>query len=168
MTSRRPRDGIPTTPAAAALIVLNGIAVLALIACRPAVARREPTVTGVVVSRDFVTGSSVRYRLAPGAVVNVNLDAVATLAGGTPQVGDLLLYGDQPQPWLLGIAPSRDGQWFELWSQPAQSDDGRLTFDSGLRLPVAPGYRESGNGPMEPDAPVLYRLNELGEVIARA
>jgi hypothetical protein len=162
------RPGANERPRRSLFVVafLAGVATIVLVGCRPAVPTRDPSFTGVVASREFVSGSVVRYRLGPGAQLEVDLDIVTTLAGGTPDVGDLLLYGELPQPWLLALEPSAEGG-FEIWSRPAQRDDGRLTFDSGLRLPLAPGYRESGNGPVEAGATVQYRLNEIGEVVAR-
>lgn len=88
--------------------------------------------------------------------------SVKILEGGMPDVGDLLFYGDVPEPWFATFRPDQRGR-YQASSRVDGAEDGSITLDSGLRLPLAPTYRELG-GPIEPDAPVRYVINERGEV----
>jgi hypothetical protein len=150
-------------------IVVGAVAAVAVVACQPAAPEpHDPAVAGVVASRAFPAGGIVRFVLTSGQTVEIDQDVVRSLNGaGTADVGDLLFVGDQPKRWY--VAMRRIGlRDFEVRSQPDRADHGSITFDFGLRLKKAPTYLEGeASGPMEPGAPVLYLVDEKGEVTAR-
>jgi hypothetical protein len=96
----------------------------------------------------------------------MDLNDVRDLAGSGPRVGELLLYGERPSPWRASLAPTAGGDAFEALTTFDDPADGWINLSFGVRLPVAAGYRPSGAGPSEPGAPVLYLINERGQVIA--
>jgi hypothetical protein len=151
---------------AAVLIVTLALAVTA--GCKPAApVPHDPSIAGVVATRDFLASRTVRLVLATGESVDIDLATVRHLDpnAGDPDPGDLLLYGTEPDgPWLATAYPAVGGG-FELQSQPRGIDpDGTILFESGLRLPIAGNFSVSVTGPMEAGAPVTYLLNENGEV----
>jgi len=127
-----------------------------------------PTVVGVIREVEFVGSATAVLTLATGQQVQVDFDTADNLYYGTPQVGDLLLYGeDAGGPWFAALPPA--GELFELLSQPVGWDPGRtMTFEFGLRLRRAAKYREPGYGYFEPGAPVTYLVNDRGEVVGRS
>lgn len=113
-----------------------------------------------------MTSSTARFGLASGDTIDIDQSVASSLSGGTPDVGDLLFYGDQPKPWFVGLEPAGEDR-FDVYSQPDDAQDGSITFDFGLRLPLAATYDETGAGQLEAGAPVLYLVNGKGEVIDR-
>jgi hypothetical protein len=122
----------------------------------------------VVASRDFVgQQQTMRFQLADGETVDIDLATVHGLyKGGTPPaLGDVLLYGSQPDlTWYVGVSGESDGR-HRLISRQLNVDGGRMTLDAGLRLPIAAGV-QPGAGPFEADALHIVFINERGEVIA--
>jgi hypothetical protein len=168
-----------TVPAAArraplgwGVIVVVAVAAafnLTTVACQPAAPEpHDAAVVGVVASREFPAGGIVRFVLTSGQTVEIDQDVVRSLNGaGTADVGDLLFVGDQPMRWYVTM-PRRGVGDFEVRSQPDRTGQGSITFDYGLRLKKAPTYLEDeAAGQMEPGAPVLYLVNDKGEVTAR-
>jgi hypothetical protein len=152
---------------ARAWVAVLAIALLAVVTvgCQKAEpVPHDPSITGIVVARTFLANSQLRVDLDSGQSVTVDQNRVRMLTGGTPDVGYLFFYGEQPQPWFVGFLRDPNGR-FEVRSQIDRSPDGRITFDFGLRLPRAKAYHSTGQGPMEADAPVLYVVSEAGEVI---
>ena len=151
------------TPALAICLLVA----LGLAACRPpAPEPRDASIAGIVVSREDPTSTTVRLGLASGDTVDIDHSITPRLRGGIPDVGHLLFYGDQPKPWFVGLTPVSEDR-FEIWSQPDDAGDGSITFDFGLRLPLASTYDETGAYQLEPGAPVRYVVNGKGEVIDR-
>jgi hypothetical protein len=148
----------------AALLLAAALLAVAATSCgKPEPVPHDASVIGIVVGRTFLAGPEVRFDLDSGQSVTVGQNAVRILSGGTPDVGDLFLSGQRPEPWFVAFRPS-DGR-FEVRSQIDRSPDGMITFDFGLRLPMAAAYHSTGQGPMEADAPVLYVVNDRGEVV---
>jgi hypothetical protein len=148
-------------------VLALAIALLAVVAvgCQKAEpVPHDPSITGIVVARTFLANSQVQFDLDSGQSVTVNQNTVPALTGGTPDVGYLFFYGEQPQPWFVAFLRDPNGR-FEVRSLMDRTPDGRITFDFGLRLPRAKAYHSTGRGPMEADAPVLYVVSETGEVI---
>jgi hypothetical protein len=78
-------------------------------------------------------------------------------------VGDVLLYGSQPDlTWFVGVSRLPDGT-YRLQSRNVTVDARRITLDSGLRLPIAADFRP-GSGRIEADAPHTILIDEQGEV----
>ena len=152
-------------------VVVIGSCLLAIVAgCEPAApVPHDPSLAGVVATREFIAPRTVRLVLATGESIDIDLATARQLDDmGGPDPGDLLFYGSEPDgPWWATALPAVGGG-FELWSQlllPAI--DGAILFESGLRLPTAKNFSESVTGPMEAGAPVTYLLNEKGEVTRR-
>jgi hypothetical protein len=150
-------------------VAAGAVAAVAVAACQPAAPEpHDPAIVGVVAGREFLAGGMARFVLTSGQTVEINQDAVRSLNGaGTPDVGDLLFVGDQPKRWYVAIRRTPAGE-FEVRSQPDRTHIGSITFDFGLRLKKASTYLEDeAAGQMEPGAPVLYLVNEKGEVTER-
>jgi hypothetical protein len=132
---------------------------------KPAEPPRDPSLVGVV-DRIELSGRTADVALETGQTLRLDLTDVPDLAGSGPRVGELLLYGELPSPWRASLAPTDEGDAFEALTTLDDRADGWVTLGFGVRLPVAAGYRPSGAGPSEPGAPVLYLINEKGQVIA--
>lgn len=124
---------------------------------------RDPSVVGVVRSLEFVGPATAVFTLDTGQHVQLDFDSADRLyGGGTPKVDELLLYGpDAGGPRYVALPPS--GDTFRIFTNLVATDAGTITFEFGLRLHLAPNYRE-GDGPFEPNAPAIYDVNEKGEV----
>ena len=117
---------------------------------------------GVVQSIEFVGPRTAAITLATGQRVQIDFEMAERLYAGAPSEGDLLLYGsDASGPWFVALPPS--GDVFRIFTNLVATDSGTITFEFGLRLPLAPNYHE-GDGPFEPGAPAIYQVNEKGEV----
>ena len=138
--------------------------------CGPAAAEpHDPSLAGVVRTRDFLAPRAIRVVLTNGESVEIDLATAHNLNPNLdePDPGELLVYGvEVDRPWFATALPSADGG-FELRSSLRAVANGSILFESGLRLGVAENYSESLTGPMEPGAPVTYLLNEDGEVTRR-
>jgi hypothetical protein len=150
----------------ASLTVIAIVAGCDLLA-QPAEPPREPTAVGVVESMDPITSRVSAVHLANGETVRLDYDQTRELYGSGPNPGALLIYGEQPSPWRASLQRYPHGPGFEVFSQPDDSADGSITLDFGVRLPLADGYIDAGHGQLEEGAPVVYVVNEEGEVIAR-
>lgn len=109
----------------------------------------------------------MRFQLADGGTVEIDLATVHGLyqGGVPPTVGDVLLYGSQPDlTWYVGVSRVSDGS-YRLTSRHVSIEGSRMTLDSGLRLPIAAGYRP-GPGPFEADALHTILISGHGEVIS--
>lgn len=151
--------------------LLAAVMVLAPVAgCGPAAAAaHDPSVAGVVKSRDFLAPRTILVVLANGESVEIDLATAHNLNPNLdePDPGELVVYGvEDDRPWFATALPSVDGG-FELRSSLRTVGNGSILFESGLRLRVAENYSESLTGPMEPGAPVTYLLNDEGEVTRR-
>ena len=154
-------------PYATLALAIGLLPALTLAACRaPAPEPHDPSVVGIVASRELLAGSRARFGLVSGKTIDIDQSVASNLNGVTPDVGDLLFYGVQPQPWFVGLNPVSEDR-FDVYSQPDDAQDGSITFDFGLRLPLAKTYDETGAGQLEAGAPVLYLVNGKGEVIDR-
>ncbi len=142
---------------------------LGMLGCTPAaIEPHDPTLTGVVQAKRFIGARTASFTLAGGGSVQIDLEATQSLRpeGTEPSVGDLLLYGrDARGAWFVAVPPTSSG--FELRVQPAAPSAASLMFDFGLRLPLAANYREGGGGQLEAGAPVIYLINDQGEVAER-
>jgi hypothetical protein len=127
---------------------------------------RDPMVVGVVERLDFVSGRTADVQLTDGQSIRIDLNAVSQLIGSGPAPGALLIYGDQPTPWLATLVRSSRGS-FEVRTEPDDASDGSISLDSGIRLPIADDYRDSDSHQLEAGSGVIYVINDQGEVIAR-
>ena len=142
---------------------MSALVALVMAACRVQVEPRDPSIFGVVASREFVAGSTLHVVLKSGQALDVDTSGrMRNLYGGMPDVGDLLFYGESPESWFVALDPR--GSTFLVRSRQDDDSDGAITLDFGLRLPLGPTYRAIG-GQFEPDAPVRYTINENGQVI---
>lgn len=153
----------------AVLIVTLALAVAA--GCGPAApVPHDPSIAGVVASREFLGSQTARLVLASGESVEIDYKTAYNLNPNLdePDPGELLFYGTEPDgPWFATAMRGLEGG-LELRSQPRGIDpDGTILFESGLRLRIAKNFSESATGPMEAGAPVTYLLNEKGEVTRR-
>jgi hypothetical protein len=132
----------------------------------PAPTPRDPSLSGVVAAVHAIgTEQTMRFELIDGRTIDIDLAVVRGLyQGGTsPGVGDVLLYGSQPDlTWFVGVSRVPDGS-YRLQSRSLTVDARRMTLDSGLRLPIAPDFRP-GPGRLEGDAPHTIVINGQGEV----
>jgi hypothetical protein len=155
----------------AVIAALAGPLLLALAACNPlatpAEPPRDPSAVGVVDSVEAVTTRVADVHLTNGETVRLDYDETRELYGSGPNPGNLLIYGDQPSPWRVSLVRYPHGPGYEVFSQPDDDADGWITFDFGVKLPLAEGYDDDGLGQLEAGAPVIYVVNEEGEVIAR-
>jgi len=156
--------GLARRVACALLVILSPTGTLA--GCRdaaPSIASpRDPSIVGVVQSIEFVGPRAATITLAKGESVQIDFEAAERLVAGAPSEGDLLFYGsDAAGAWYVALPPS--GDTFRIFTNLVATDAGTITFEFDLRLPLAPNYRE-GDGPFEPGAPAIYRVNEKGEV----
>lgn len=147
----------------AAIATVAGCDLLA----RPAEPPRDPTAVGVVESMEAITSRVSAILLANGQTVRLDYDQTRELYGSGPNPGDLLIYGDQPSPWRVSLGRYPHGPGFQVSSQPDDDADGSITFDFGVRLPLADDYLDAGHGQFEAGAPVFYVINDKGEVTAR-
>ena len=104
--------------------------------------------------------------LANGETVRLDYDQTRELYGSGPNPADLLIYGEQPSPWRASLGHPH-GPGFQVFSRPDDGADGSITLDFGVRLPLADDYLDAGHGQLEAGAPVVYVVNDEGEVIAR-
>lgn len=136
-----------------------------VVGCGPSAPEsHDPSLAGVVSTRDFLAPRTVRIVLTSGESVDIDLATASNLNPNLdePDPGELLFYGvEADRPWFASAAPSVDGG-FELRSPLRTVADRSIIFESGLRLPIADDYSESLTGPMEAGAPVTYLLNEEG------
>jgi hypothetical protein len=126
----------------------------------------DPSLAGVVLTRDFLSPSTVRLVLETGESLDLDLKAARNLNpnGDEPDPGELLMHGVGPDgPWFATAARSLEGA-FQIWSQRRATIGRSIMFDWGLRLPIADNFSVSLTGPMEAGMPVTYLLNERGEV----
>ena len=141
-----------------------------IVGCGPSAPEpHDPSLAGVVSSRDFLAPRTIRVVLTSGGSVDIDLATAKNLNPNLeePDPGELLVYGvEAERPWFASAPPSIDGG-FELRSPLRTVADRSILFESGLRLPIADDYSESLTGPMEAGAPVTYLLNEEGEVTRR-
>ena len=131
----------------------------------------DPSLAGVVATRDFVSPRTVHLVLVTGESIDLDLKTARNLNPNLdePDPGELLLYGiESERPWFATAFPDVeiDGS-FELRSQRRPVVGNSIVFESGLRLPLATKFSESLTGPMEAGAPVVYLLNGKGEVTRR-
>lgn len=151
-------------------VILAGLFVAAvfLAGCwRSAPIPHDPSVVGVVEAYAS-DGRTAQLGLRSGVTLTIEHGSVQNLGPSTqPGVGDLLLYGVEPDgPWYVAL-PRSDPSGFVLYS-PVRPDVGNtITFESGLRLRIAPEYVATGSGTGEADVPIMYIINDDGEVIAR-
>ena len=155
-------------PRAVSLLLAGPVLAGGLAACILAPpAPREPTAVGVVESMDPITSGVSDVHLANGETVRVVYDRTRELYGSGPNPGTLLIYGEQPSPWRATLQRYPHGPGFQVFSQPDDSADGSITLDFGVLLPLADDYLDAGHGQLEEGAPVIYVVNDEGEVIAR-
>lgn len=153
-------------------VVVIGSCLLAIVAgCEPAApVPHDPSLAGVVATREFLAPQTVRLVLATGESIDLDFETTRNLNESLdePDPDELFFYGSEPDgPWFATALPYLHGG-FELWqSRPKAAVDGFILFESGLRLLIAKNYSESLTGPMEAGAPVSYLLNEQGEVTRR-
>jgi hypothetical protein len=101
------------------LVLMTGVA--ACTTATPSVSTYQPTIAGVVASRDLV-GADLVYRFTDGRTFSI---PVATRTfGAQPDVGALLVSGTEPEPWLIAIEPRPRSAndfvppgCFELWGR---------------------------------------------------
>jgi hypothetical protein len=140
-----------------------------VLGCTPTkVDPHDPTLAGVVQSRQFIGPQTATFTLAGERSVEIDLESTHSLRpeGTEPNVGDLLLHGvDAGRPWFVAVPPTSSG--CELRVRPVAPSSGRLMFDFGLRLPLASNDREADYGQLDAGAPVRYLINDHGEVIER-
>lgn len=167
--SRSVVGGLPPWLQLACSMSLTLVAVAGVVAgCQapsPRPSPRDPLVVGVIREVEFLGSRKATVTLHAGATVTVDFAAASSLYGTGPSVGDLFLYGsDASGTWYVEIPPS--GDTFPIFTDLAgTSPDNTITFEFGLRLPLAQNHHE-GYGPMEPGAQVIYHVNEQGEVTA--
>ncbi|MGI8658586.1 MAG: hypothetical protein ACR2K4_07445 [Candidatus Limnocylindria bacterium] len=151
---------------------------LALTACKTGVEIpdivREPEVVGTVVEVSFPGAeapaeSRALHELADGQVIEIERNSAIALRGPDPQVGDLLLYGTQPDGTWFWSGPLLDdprsgGECAEIMA-PALDEGDSIVFEIGLRLPKADGFDpfEVTDGQFN-DPTKGFCLNERGEV----
>jgi hypothetical protein len=151
-------------------ILVMGLCLVVASGCGPAEPEpHDPSLVGVVATRDFLTPMTVRLVLETGESLDLDLKTARNLNpnGDEPDPDELLMYGlGSDRPWFATATRSMDGE-FEIRSQPRATARGSIMFESGLRLPIADDFSESLTGPMEAGMPVTYLLNDRGEVFRR-
>jgi hypothetical protein len=97
-----------------------------------------PEIAGVVTSREELADGSLRITLEDGRseVVETHAQKIV-IGGGVPDVGDLLLGGSTPTPWVARLA--RRDKCFWIGGNGVE-DEGYITADQGLRLPEAADF----------------------------
>ena len=153
-------------------VVVIGSCLLAIVAgCEPAApVPHDPSLAGVVATREFMGSRTAHLVLATGESIDLDFKTARNLNESLdePDPDELFFYGTEPDgPWFATAIPYLHGG-FELWqSRPIPVDDGAILFESGLRLPIAKNYSVSLTGRMEAGAPVIFLLNEQGEVTSQ-
>jgi hypothetical protein len=99
----------------------------------------EPTIAGVVVRRDAIDGSTTRFVLDGGEVVDADLVEARIVRGGSlPDIGDLLLAGSGTRPWIARLVDHGSGCY---WAGGRGTEDGeRIRLPDGLVLPKAEDF----------------------------
>jgi hypothetical protein len=97
-----------------------------------------PEIAGLVTGREELADGSFRISLEDGRsrVVDTHTQRVI-IGGGVPDVGDLLLAGTTPTPWIARLA-SRDGCFWVGGN--GTEEGGYITMDGRLRLPEAANF----------------------------
>jgi hypothetical protein len=110
-----------------------------------------PEISGVVAAFEGQPDGTMLIRLVDGTAVTPRPRQV--YGGGSPQVGDLLLTGTQPEPWFalssLGIGGA-GCFWMGGAGQEEFNGEGHTSYvlmDVGLRLPEVPGL-DRGRWPL--------------------
>lgn len=136
---------------------------------------RTPELIGEVTASEAATDeqSGERrfvYRLEGTEVVDIDLNSAVNIGGGhEPQVGDLLLYGEEPEgPWFwsgqLRDDPVTDGTCTLIEGRAVEQGNS-IVFEIGLRLPRAPDFDPAEQTDGEYTQPNRYFcINEHGEV----
>jgi hypothetical protein len=126
-----------------------------------------PDLAGVVAALEPQADGSEVLRLGDGRVVTVPAARPRIVFGSlTPNKGELLLMGAQPEPWLARVAPQGGPSPDCFWIGGAGDEDGdHVRLDVGLRLAkavdfdrgrwLAEQHRFEANG---------FCLNDEGEV----
>lgn len=143
-----------------ALLAL-GLVTVSVVSCQRSVpGPYVPEVAGIVVSSEWTEPNVVaRYNLDNGTSFSLNvLEKTKTtrVGGESSAVGDLLLAGSGPDPWLAFLAPAAESDLpadcYAVYGYATDEGDWIQT-DIGLRLRKAPGF-DPGILPDTPDGPV--------------
>ncbi len=108
----------------------------------------RPDIAGVV--RTQTGGPVIAYQLADGRGVTIDLNTRTIIYGAmAPRVGDLLLAGSQPKPWVARIWDKGSGNdppdCHLIYAAGTDNGDAvRIDVDPadhiGLEIPKAPGF----------------------------
>jgi hypothetical protein len=159
VTSGTRRGGV------ASLASLAILASVMLVACDRAPTTYTPDSAGVVVDVQQRSDGSYHLSLANGRSQDVETHAQKIVFGGAvPAVGDLMLAGSSPMPWVARVAFSAGC----FWLGGGGTEDGDfVTMELGFRLRKATGF---ARGPYATDEHEFqgggFCVNESGEVLA--
>jgi hypothetical protein len=137
----------------------------------------NPSVVGVIESRENLNARIWHYELATGESLEIDFDEPITLLddalGGDP--GALLFYGEDQDPWYFVLeryVPEDPPHSFRFEASAAD-DDTHIVFENGLRLPKAAGFDGRGwpqdgryDSPAGEAGFAPFCINERGEVTA--
>jgi hypothetical protein len=160
------RKSLPDDRRSAATLVIWRLALALLlsvsIGCAPA-PTYTPEIAGVVTSRQELAGGSFLISLEDGRshVVDTHTQR-GVIGSGVPDVGDLLLAGTTPTPWVARLARRFDCFWI---GGSGIEEGGYITADRGLRLREAANF---DRGPYAGDEHEFHGggfcVNSSGEV----
>ena len=112
----------------------------------------------------FADGSVLRVTLDGGAHLELDKNEVHVVRGGDPSEGDLLFYGEDPEPWYYAQRPGPRDDCF-LVTGLVEGDVGgaELRFDFGLVLRKAEGF-DPGSGNFRRPQGSAFCANDRGEL----
>ena len=130
-----------------------------------------PEIAGVVVANGVQVDGGGGVRLADGTGVPLGGRMRQVYGGGSPNVGDLLLTGSTPEPWMArvgaGLGASAGCFWIGGAGEEEFNGVGHTSYvnlDVGLRVPEAPDIDKGGWPTGERWETAGVCLNERGEV----
>jgi hypothetical protein len=151
--------------AVASLASLAIVVSVLVVACGRPPTTYTPESAGVVVDVQQRSDGSYHLSLANGLSQDVETHAQKIVFGGAvPAVGDLMLAGSSPMPWVARVAISGGCFWL---GGNGKEDGDFVTMDLGFRLRKAVGF---ARGPYDTDEHEFHGagfcVNESGEVSA--
>jgi hypothetical protein len=157
---KKSRDGISPVRA-----VLTMALAIAGVGCSRVAETYTPEIAGVVASQQSLSDGSYDIVLEDGRSLNVDPDRQRIIIGGAaPTVGDLVLAGTSPKPWVARLERRFECFWI---GGDGIEEGGYITGDRGLRLREAANFERGAYAPDQHEFHAGgFCVNSSGEITA--